>query len=105
MKQIGKVRLYSHAQGRWRHRAQNLIHLTKTDCLSTLATQDGLVVYLRYGVVANIAVSHTAAGGSIPPIGVSFFFFFLHSLSSHLSIVSQRKGMTSNFASLSVYKL
>ncbi|KAJ5465399.1 hypothetical protein N7530_009186, partial [Penicillium desertorum] len=24
---------------------------------------------LRYGVVANIAVSHTAAGGSIPPIG------------------------------------
>ncbi|KAJ6136710.1 hypothetical protein N7497_012414, partial [Penicillium chrysogenum] len=28
---------------------------------------------IRYGVVANIAVSHTAAGGSIPPIGVSFF--------------------------------
>ncbi|KAJ9490559.1 hypothetical protein VN97_g2695 [Penicillium thymicola] len=26
-------------------------------------------VRLRYGVVANIAVSHTAAGGSIPPIG------------------------------------
>ena len=24
---------------------------------------------IRYGVVANIAVSHTAAGGSIPPIG------------------------------------
>ena len=33
---------------------------------------------IRYGVVANIAVSHTAAGGSIPPIGVSFFdWFFL----------------------------
>ena len=34
---------------------------------------------IRYGVVANIAVSHTAAGGSIPPIGVfflSFEFFF-----------------------------
>ncbi|KUM64340.1 hypothetical protein ACN42_g2791, partial [Penicillium freii] len=30
---------------------------------------------IRYGVVANIAVSHTAAGGSIPPIGVSFSFF------------------------------
>ncbi|KUM64848.1 hypothetical protein ACN42_g2236 [Penicillium freii] len=30
---------------------------------------------IRYGVVANIAVSHTAAGGSIPPIGVFFFFF------------------------------
>ena len=28
---------------------------------------------IRYGVVANIAVSHTAAGGSIPPIGVLFF--------------------------------
>jgi hypothetical protein len=27
------------------------------------------------GVVANIAVSHTAAGGSIPPIGVSFLLF------------------------------
>ncbi|KAJ5993685.1 hypothetical protein N7451_009409 [Penicillium sp. IBT 35674x] len=27
---------------------------------------------IRYGVVANIVVSHTTAGGSIPPIGVSF---------------------------------
>ena len=27
---------------------------------------------LRYGVVVNIAVSHTAAGGSIPPIGITF---------------------------------
>ena len=49
---------------------------------------------IRYGVVANIAVSHTAAGGSIPPIGVilllmiwfciSFFFLlkigFKHAL-------------------------
>ncbi|KAJ6133641.1 hypothetical protein N7471_008856, partial [Penicillium samsonianum] len=26
---------------------------------------------IRYGVVANIAVSHTAAGGSIPPIGLA----------------------------------
>ena len=34
---------------------------------------------IRYGVVVNIAVSHTAAGGSIPPIGISFSFrsFFL----------------------------
>jgi hypothetical protein len=32
---------------------------------------------VRYGVVANIAVSHTAAGGSIPPIGAQFFFHFL----------------------------
>ncbi|KAJ5999373.1 hypothetical protein N7451_007183, partial [Penicillium sp. IBT 35674x] len=29
--------------------------------------------FFRYGVVANIVVSHTTAGGSIPPIGVSFF--------------------------------
>ena len=36
---------------------------------------------IRYGVVANIAVSHTAAGGSIPPIGVSFSsFYFLFSI-------------------------
>jgi hypothetical protein len=28
------------------------------------------ILTIRYGVVANIAVSHTAAGGSIPPIGV-----------------------------------
>ncbi|KAJ5189325.1 hypothetical protein N7491_005654 [Penicillium cf. griseofulvum] len=31
---------------------------------------------IRYGVVANIAVSHTAAGGSIPPIGVYHDIFF-----------------------------
>ncbi|KAJ9480480.1 hypothetical protein VN97_g13089 [Penicillium thymicola] len=31
---------------------------------------------IRYGVVANIAVSHTAAGGSIPPIGVYIFLLF-----------------------------
>ncbi|KAJ5910466.1 hypothetical protein N7504_005109, partial [Penicillium tannophilum] len=31
--------------------------------------------FFRYGVVANIVVSHTTAGGSIPPIGVSFFVF------------------------------
>ncbi|KAJ5153082.1 uncharacterized protein N7482_009560, partial [Penicillium canariense] len=29
-------------------------------------------IHIRYGVVANIAVSHTAAGGSIPPIGVRY---------------------------------
>ena len=34
-------------------------------------------VPIRYGVVANIAVSHTAAGGSIPPIGVFFFVLFI----------------------------
>ena len=39
---------------------------------------------IRYGVVANIAVSHTAAGGSIPPIGVSIFvYFFLSFFPSH----------------------
>ncbi|KAJ5884543.1 hypothetical protein N7504_012115 [Penicillium tannophilum] len=27
--------------------------------------------HIRYGVVANIVVSHTTAGGSIPPIGTS----------------------------------
>ncbi|KAJ5826700.1 hypothetical protein N7447_003463 [Penicillium robsamsonii] len=31
---------------------------------------------IRYGVVANIAVSHTAAGGSIPPIGVYREIYF-----------------------------
>ena len=31
--------------------------------------------HIRYGVVANIVVSHTTAGGSIPPIGVYFLFF------------------------------
>ena len=30
---------------------------------------------IRYGVVVNIAVSHTAAGGSIPPIGITFCIF------------------------------
>ncbi|KUM57271.1 hypothetical protein ACN42_g9914 [Penicillium freii] len=33
------------------------------------------ILVVRYGVVANIAVSHTAAGGSIPPIGVILLFF------------------------------
>lgn len=32
-------------------------------------------ISIRYGVVANIAVSHTAAGGSIPPIGVNPLLF------------------------------
>jgi hypothetical protein len=31
---------------------------------------------IRYGVVANIAVSHTAAGGSIPPIGDNHYLSF-----------------------------
>ena len=35
---------------------------------------------IRYGVVVNIAVSHTAAGGSIPPIGITFSFFFFNCL-------------------------
>ncbi|KAJ5835662.1 hypothetical protein N7447_001688 [Penicillium robsamsonii] len=34
------------------------------------------IINIRYGVVANIAVSHTAAGGSIPPIGVSFLVLY-----------------------------
>lgn len=41
---------------------------------------------VRYGVVANIAVSHTAAGGSIPPIGAQFFFHFLPLTSLNRSI-------------------
>lgn len=44
-----------------------------------LCSQKWQVVFnkIRYGVVANIAVSHTAAGGSIPPIGDFFSFFVL----------------------------
>ena len=32
---------------------------------------------IRYGVMANIAVSHTAARGSIPRIGITFLLLTL----------------------------
>ncbi|KAJ5784888.1 uncharacterized protein N7503_010100 [Penicillium pulvis] len=49
------------------------------------ATRDPLwalsFIQVRYGVVANIVVSHTTAGGSIPPIGVIFAFLLIRSRS------------------------
>ena len=60
--------------GRWKDQALNWVHIAKK--------YSSLQQVIRYGVVANIAVSHTAAGGSIPPIGVSFSFSFIECLSS-----------------------
>ena len=66
--------------GRWKDQALNWVHITKK--------YSSLQQVIRYGVVANIAVSHTAAGGSIPPIGAHLFVFFFLAVASSSTLYS-----------------
>lgn len=52
----------------------NIMYFPSKDLWSN-QIRDIKISNIRYGVVANIVVSHTTAGGSIPPIGVSFCIF------------------------------